>query len=52
VTTAAGKPDLDATLKQLPRLREAGVTVAGFALARFVRSQDEIPAFCQRLASA
>ena len=51
-TTAAGKPDLDATLKQLPRLREAGVTAAGFALARFVRSQDEIPDFLQRLASA
>jgi len=48
-TSAAGKPDLDATLKALPRLREAGVTIAGFALARFVRSRDELPAFFERL---
>jgi probable F420-dependent oxidoreductase len=51
-TTAAGKPDLDATLKQLPRLREAGVTIAGFALARFVRSREEIGGFLKRLGSA
>lgn len=50
-TRADGKPDLEATLKQLPRLREAGVTVAGFALARFVRSREEIPAFLKRLGS-
>jgi probable F420-dependent oxidoreductase len=47
---AAGKPDLDATLTALPRLRDAGVTVAGFALARFVRSREAIPAFFARLA--
>jgi len=47
---AAGRPDLDATLKALPRLRDAGVSVAGFALARFVRSRDEIPAWLARLA--
>jgi probable F420-dependent oxidoreductase len=47
---AAGRPDLDATLAALPRLRDAGVSIAGFALARFVRSQGEIPAFLARLA--
>jgi probable F420-dependent oxidoreductase len=49
-TRAEGKPDLDATLKALPRLREAGVTIAGFALARFVRSRDELRAFFERVA--
>jgi probable F420-dependent oxidoreductase len=49
-TSAAGKPDLGATLKALPRLRDAGVTIAGFALARFVRSRDELRAFFERLA--
>jgi len=49
-TSAAGKPDLDATLKALPRLREAGVTIAGFAVARFVRSRDELRAFFERVA--
>ena len=46
----AGRPDLDATLAALPRLRDAGVSIAGFALARFVRSQGEIPGFLARLA--
>jgi probable F420-dependent oxidoreductase len=46
---ADGKPDLEATLKELPRLRSAGVTVAGFALARFARSRLEIPEFLERL---
>ena len=50
-TDAAGRPDLDATLKGLPRLRDAGVSIAGFALARFVRSQGEIPAWLARVAS-
>jgi probable F420-dependent oxidoreductase len=49
-TSASGRPDLDAALKGLPRLREAGVTVAGFALARFVSSRDQLPAFFERLA--
>ena len=49
-TGAAGRPDLDATLKALPRLREAGVTVAGFALARFVSSRDQLQSFFERLA--
>ena len=47
---AAGRPDLDATLAALPSLRDAGVSIAGFALARFVRSQGEIPGFLARLA--
>jgi probable F420-dependent oxidoreductase len=47
---AAGRPDLDATLAALPRLRDAGVSIAGFALARFVRSRDELPGFLARLA--
>ncbi len=47
---SAGRPDLDATLAALPRLRDAGVSIAGFALARFVRSQGEIPGFLARLA--
>jgi probable F420-dependent oxidoreductase len=47
---AAGRPDLDATLTGLPRLRDAGVSIAGFALARFVRSRGEIPDFLARLA--
>jgi len=50
-TDAAGRPDLDATLKGLARLRDAGVSIAGFALARFVRSRDEIPAWLARLAN-
>jgi probable F420-dependent oxidoreductase len=48
--SADGRPDLDATLKELPRLREAGVTIAGFALARFVRSPGELLDFFERLA--
>ncbi len=51
VSDAAGRPDLDATLQALPRLRAAGVSIAGFALARFVRSRDEIPAWLARLAA-
>jgi probable F420-dependent oxidoreductase len=51
-TGADGRPDLDATLAALPRLREAGVTIAGFALARFVRSQRELPGFFERLAGS
>ncbi len=51
VNGAAGRPDLDATLAALPRLREAGVGSAGFALARFVRSRAEIPDFLARLAA-
>lgn len=51
VTDAKGRPDLDATLARLPELARAGVTVAAFALARFVRSRDEIPGFFARLAA-
>ena len=48
-TDAAGRPDLSETLAALPRLRDAGVGIAGFALARFVRSRAEIPDFLARL---
>jgi len=50
-TDAAGRPDWDATLAGLPRLREAGVSIAGFALARCVRSREEIPGWLARLAA-
>jgi probable F420-dependent oxidoreductase len=48
---AAGRPDLGATLAGLPRLREAGVTIAGFPLARLVRSRDDFAAVFARLAA-
>jgi probable F420-dependent oxidoreductase len=51
VTDAAGRPDLAASLAALPRLRAAGVGIAGFALARFARSRDELPALFARLAA-
>lgn len=45
-------PDMDLTLEQLEPLREAGATVASFALAAFVRRRDQIPAFFEKLATA
>ncbi len=51
VVRSAGRgPDLDATLAQLPALREAGVSVAAFALARFARAPAEIKPFLEALA--
>jgi probable F420-dependent oxidoreductase len=50
-TDSAGRPDLDETLRMLPALRDAGVTIAGFALARFARSRAELPGFFARIAS-
>ena len=43
------RPDLEATLRGLPALAEAGATVASFALAAFCRSPDEIRPFLERL---
>jgi probable F420-dependent oxidoreductase len=47
-----GRVDLDRTLEGLPALREAGVTTAAFALARFARSADEVRTFLERLGRA
>ena len=49
---AAGRVDLDRTLDGLSALREAGVTDAAFALARFARNADEIRPFLERLGRA
>lgn len=45
------RPDLEATIAALPAVLEAGATSVSFALARFVRRRDEIPAFFARLGS-
>lgn len=50
VMGASGAPDLDATLAALPALAEVGVTIAGFALARFARSHEKIRPFLEQLA--
>ncbi len=44
-----GRPDLERSLAELPRLEEAGVTVASFALAAFARGPDQIAPFLERL---
>ncbi len=49
---ADGRIDLDATLARLPALRESGVTVAAFALARFAREPAEVRPFLERLGQA
>ena len=46
---AGGRVDLERTLAGLPALRKAGVTVAAFALGRFVHTRDEIRPFLERL---
>ena len=43
----AHAPALDA----LPRMREAGVTIAAFALGRFARSRDELGPFLEQVAA-
>ncbi len=44
-------PDMERTLAQLAPLRDAGATVASFALAAFVRKREQIPAFFEQLAA-
>ncbi len=46
---ARGRVDLERTLEAVPALRQAGVTVAAFALGRFVNTRDEIRPFLERL---
>ncbi len=46
---ARGRVDLERTLEAVPALRQAGVTVAAFALGRFVKTRDEIRPFLERL---
>jgi probable F420-dependent oxidoreductase len=41
--------DLDATLAGVPELLEAGATSIAFALARFVRTRQEVPDFFARI---
>lgn len=50
VAGSGGRPDVAATLAALPALAEAGVTIAGFALARFASSRDEVRPFLEQLA--
>jgi probable F420-dependent oxidoreductase len=44
--------DLERSLEQLSALKEAGATDAAFALAAFVRRQDEIRPFLERIGGA
>jgi probable F420-dependent oxidoreductase len=52
VLSGRGRIDLDATLASLPGLRAAGITVAAFPVARYVRRREEIPEFLDRIGSA
>lgn len=49
VRGSAGGVDLERSLEALEDLREAGASVAAFALAAFARSRDEIRPFLERL---
>lgn len=51
-TGADGRPDLERTLSELPRLAEAGVTVASFPLAAFAREPGSMRAVLERLGAA
>ena len=46
---ASGRPDLERTIEGLDELRGVGVTVAAFALPRFVYRGKDIPAFLEKL---
>jgi probable F420-dependent oxidoreductase len=48
---ADGRVDLDRSIAEgIPRLREAGATIAAFPLAAYARRREELPALLTRLA--
>lgn len=49
VRGAGGRIDLDRTLDSLPDARDAGVTVAAFAQARWARRPEDLPELLARL---
>ena len=49
VEDTAGRPDLEATVDRLDELRAVGVTVAAFALPRFVYRAKDVPGFLEKL---
>ncbi len=51
-TGADGRPDLERTLSELPRLAESGVTVAAFPLAAFAGEPGSVSAVLERLGAA
>ena len=49
---ADGRVDLDRSIEDgIPRLREAGATIAAFPIAAYVRRREDLPALLTRLAS-
>ena len=49
---ADGRVDLDRSIEEgIPRVREAGATIAAFPIAAYARRRDELPALLARLAS-
>ncbi len=48
-SNSAGAVDLDRTFESAVELRSIGVTVAAFALPRFVTRRSDVPAFLERL---
>ena len=50
---ADGRVDLDRSIAEgLPRVREAGATIAAFPIAAYARRREELPALLARLASS